>query len=81
MDRTEKAIEMASPISIKTVGIGKNRIDRIKTTPTAKMTSRPLLWIDGSAVSTVDIGRRFYQGSLIKITSENLRRTDLIQTS
>ena len=40
--RTDKAIEKASPTSIRKAGMGRKRTARMTTTPSAKKMSRPL---------------------------------------
>ena len=50
---TEKAMEKASPISIRNAGIGKNKIDRMITMPMAKVTSRPRPSSGGIAIACV----------------------------
>ena len=50
---TEKAMEKASPMSIRNAGIGRNRIDRMITMPMAKVTSRPRPSSGGIAIACV----------------------------
>ena len=57
--RAESAIENARPRSIRTGGIGRNRIVSIATIPPAKKASAPIRrWAGGVAVSVSAIGHR-----------------------
>ena len=58
--KTESAIEMERPMSIKTVGIGRKRMARMNTTPPANRTSRPLLEVEVSTASTAAILNRHH---------------------
>ncbi len=48
--RIDNAIEIASPRSMRNAGMGRNRIVRMTTMPSAKPMSRTFLLSDGGAV-------------------------------